>query len=261
MLRHFYVTAVLAVLLNGCDASGDLQNKTDSTQEHNRWQPAWAGAETALLRPGSKLFPSECTVGFLFVDPAKGRYYASTAAHCATIEDSPSEDGTGMRVKLEDTGEIGTVVFDGDAYTPKVDFALIELDTNINLMANPQMIEFQGPTGFIACLDIRTGDSLGIYGHGFVFDTADLLLAREGIFIDCREGRYASAIVTDGGDSGAPVLHLDTGNAVGVHLGKTSDAGSTGPTMTAIFAALNSAGLGSVALATIDGSYVGGSAN
>lgn len=261
MRRHSYVTAVLAVFLIGCEASDKFQNKIDAAQARSQWQPTWANAEAALLRPGSKLFPSECTAGFLFVDPLTGLYYASTAAHCTDPAEGNSEDGTGVRIELDDFGEIGTVILDGDAVSPSVDFSLIELDPGINEIANPRVIDFQGPTGLIECTDTALGDSLGLYGHGFIFDTAEFMLAREGTLIECEGAEYGSAFLTDGGDSGAPVLHLSSSRALGMHTGQSSSGGAIGPVFPAIFLLLRSAGYNSVALATMDGGYVGGSGN
>lgn len=235
------------------------------------WKPVWGDLATAKLRPGSRLSSNDCTVGFLYVDPVQHLYYLGTAAHCTNSADGTSEDGTGTRIVLEDPesglpfGEIGTVVLDSDSYSPvlnngdvdeSMDFSLILLDPGINLMANPQMFTFEGPTGWVLCPTLAAGDAIGIYGHGQVFNVTNTLKSREGALLRCNSGNAVIGIPIDGGDSGGPVLHSGSGKALG-HATNGLGALMIATTMDFVFSDLAKQGFGNVALATIDGGYVG----
>ena len=230
----------------------------------------------AKLRPGSRIKPSDCTVGFLYVDPVKEVYYLGTAAHCTDSADGTTLDGTGTRVVLEDPdtggdfGEIGTVVYDSDGPIPiapglddpsgGVDFSLIQLDPGINLIANPQEISLQGPTGYLSCADLVAGDSVAFYGHGTVFSATGLLMSRVGTVLRCNpfENHAEVGIPVYGGDSGGPLLHQGSGKAIG-HCSASLAAVPAymiAPTMDFVFSSLAAAGFGNVALATIDGGFV-----
>lgn len=259
----------LAATVAGCENSAGNLTEPQAKQDTpaGGWRPVWSDVASARLRPGSRIGPFGCTAGFLFVDPVSQAYYLSTAAHCTDSVDGTTEDGTGTRVALPNMGDIGTVVFDSDGPTPSgevisergVDFSLVLLDPDINLIANPQMISFEGPTGFSDCSEARAGDLIGLYGHGQIFGPAGTN-GRQGGFLQCNDGRYASVLPSFFGDSGSPVLLIASGRAMGI---ATSGADGTthGPTLPLIFSELAKAGFGSVALATMDGGYVDSSQN
>lgn len=264
-MRSFLLALLgLAALVTGCENSTGLTElKSAQDTPLGGWRPAWSEVADAKLRPGSLIQPSGCTAGFLFVDPVSQAYYLSTAAHCTDSLDGTTQDGTGTRIELADVGAIGTVVFDSDGPTPNsglirnnpaVDFSLILLDPGINLLAHPQMISFQGPTGFSDCSDVRAGDLIGIYGHGQIFEPIGALHGREGPFERCIDRQYQAAVPVFFGDSGSPVLHVTTGKALGF-ASAGDPSGVVGPTWPYIFSELAAAGFGSVALATMDGGY------
>lgn len=253
----------LAAIVAGCENSVDslAEPKAAPDNPSDGWRPTWSEVANARLRPGSLIGPSGCTAGFLFVDPVNQAYYLGTAAHCTDSADGTTQDGTGTRVELKGVGGIGTVVFDSDGPTPNsglirsnptVDFSLMLLDPDINLIAHPQVISFQGPTGFSDCLDISTGDLIALYGHGEIFEPVGPR-GREGVFDQCNDGTFEGVLPAYFGDSGGPVLHVASGKA----LGLVSGGGGVlvGPTLPYIFSALAKAGFGFVALATIDGGY------
>ncbi|MES2884663.1 MAG: trypsin-like serine protease [Pseudomonadota bacterium] len=237
------------------------------------WKPVWGDVTTAKLRPGSRILPSGCTVGFLYVDPVQHTYYLGTAAHCTDSTDGTTQDATGARIVLddpvtgEDLGEIGTVVFDSDGPLPTapvgavvgggVDFILILLDPGINLIANPQEISQPGPTGYLSCAELMAGESVGFYGHGTPFYSSGLMQSRTGAVVRCDSGSNNAevGIPIFQGDSGGPLLHLDSGKAIG-HCSSGAGSYMEVPTMDYVFSALAAAGFGNVALATIDGSFV-----
>ena len=75
----------------------------------------------------------------------------------------------------------------------------------------------------------------------------------------CDGRDYGAGTNAIWGDSGGPVIHLDTGAALGIvsrlGVGTVPPSELTGPTLPYIFAELAKAGFGNVALATMDGGY------
>ncbi len=207
-----------------------------------------------------------CTVGFLFVDPVKQIYYFGTAGHCTDSANGSTYDGTGTRVGTQELGEIGTVVFDSDGPVPisdtvqvsegGVDFTLVQLDPGINLQANPEVLTFQGPTGYLACADLQAGSMAGLYGQGMVFREADQQ-SRSGAVARCNAEDNSAEVVIRivFGDSGGPVLQLANGKAIG-HASSGDGVTMNAITMDYVFRDLAAAGFGNVALATIDGGFV-----
>jgi len=264
-MRTVLVLALAVVgACSGCSGSVGSSAKADGYPA-NTWRPAWADSAVAVLRPGSSLVG--CTANFLYVDPVTESYYVGTAAHCTGSSDDSTTDGVGTRVELEDFGEIGTVVFDSDGAIPNAtiitvpqeDFSLILLDPGINLIANPQMIDHEGPTGIIGCDEARVGDLVGLHGYGTPYDQTAETRSRQGALLDCADPiHYRVAMPVIWGDSGSAVLHMASGRAFGFvsAMDMGVPAVLTGPTLQPIFAALAQAGLGDVALATIDGGYV-----
>lgn len=201
------------------------------------------------------------------MDPVTTTYYMGTAAHCSSSDD-PLNDGVGIRVELAGYGEIGTVVFDSDSTNlileygldDRVDFSLVQLDEGINLIAHPQVITLDAPTGIIDCAETATGDRFSFHGHGTVFGQLEQTRTRDGVLVVCDGDEYAGYTTAIFGDSGGPVAH-----ASGAALGLISGAGLHttpptelfGPTLPFILRELAKAGRGSVALATMDGGYVG----
>ena len=173
-------------------------------------------------------------------------------------------DGTGTRVDTPELGEIGTVVFDSNGPRPvngpdiseeNVDFTLIQLDPGIHLQANPEMLTFQGPTGYLSCSDLQAGSLAGLYGNGLGFRQTGQQ-RRTGPIIRCNTLANVAeiAISVSGGDSGGPVLQVADGKAIGHEF--SGSLTMVTATMDTVFSALAAAGFGNVALATIDGGFV-----
>jgi len=205
-----------------------------------------------------------CTVGFLFVDPIQQTYYFGTAAHCTDSADGATQDGTGTRVGTKDLGEIGTVVFDSDGPVPidemingGVDFILVQLDSGVNLKANPEVLTFQGPTGYLGCTDLQAGNTVGFYGQGDLIREAGRQ-SRSGAVVRCNTlaNKAEVGILSTGGDSGGPMLELVNGKAIGHCSSGTTPVDMNVITMDYVFRELAAAGFGNIALATIDGGFV-----
>jgi hypothetical protein len=231
---------------------------------------------SAQLRPGSLIAPSDCTAGFLFVDPVRRVYYLGTAAHCTYSADGTRADATGTRVSLKNAdtgatwGEIGTVVYDSDVTYgivtgqentfAGIDFSLIELDAGIHLVANPQVIEQAGPTGVARCADAAAGDPVGFYGHGTVSASTGVR-ARSGYVQRCIAAGEPNATVevalpVSGGDSGGPGVHQGSGKAIGHAVAGLAAEANFIP-MDLLFSVLAESGYPNLRLATVDGGYAG----
>jgi hypothetical protein len=190
--------------------------------------PSWGPAEDSPIRPGASL-GGYCTFNWVFydeVDPAdpdaEQSAYIGTAGHCT--------DEVGERVSLPGSVEIGTVVYDSEVVGSDVDFSLIELDADRIGQTNPTMLGWGGPTGAI---------------------TADEL--RFGVLVGWTEDEYIADMPAVWGDSGSPLLHHDSGKALGIisRFGffETPPSTDVGPLMSWIFRELEAAGFGDVVLA------------
>jgi len=162
-----------------------------------------------------------CTLNFVFDGPQDA--YIGTAGHCADEGDRAGHD---------DLGEFGTVVYDSDA----VDFALIDVDDKYegNLRAGVQGHPGT-PTGVATPDHTEPGDRLVMSGQGVIVSatqpTRDL---RPSVLVEHGASSYQSDGPVVNGDSGAPLVHADTGRALGVVSGygvfefpPTTDVGPT----------------------------------
>lgn len=254
---------LLLVAFSGCLDNTDDDLGLDDVQgdagETAEFVLEWADPGAATLRPGADM--PICTFDWLFVDPVNGTYYVGIAGHCT--------DDIDQNITLVGEGEIGHVVFDSDNSTlqedfgveGRVDFSLIELWEGKNLIAHPQIIGFDGPTGYIDCDETAVGDRIAFYGYGMVFGEVEQTRPRHGVLASCDGKDYGAQTTAIFGDSGASVLHYDTGKALGIvsRLGIDAETPSelTGATMPYIFTELAKAGFGNVKLATMDGGLVG----
>ena len=212
-------------------------------------EPAW-GDLSSPIRPGASL-GGYCTYNWVFYDSVldEGQpptAYIGTAAHCT--------DEVGERVELGDSGqEIGTVVYDSDDAGSGVDFSLIQLDDERVAQTNPQMLGWGGPRGAVTTGQLAIGDRVDVHGYGMVLGDFDQTRSRYGFLVNWSDDEYVADMPAVNGDSGAPLLHHDTGLALGIisRYGFTAlpPSTDTGPMMPWIFRELAAAGLGDVVLA------------
>ncbi len=169
----------------------------------------WGDREGAVVRPGAPI-EGGCVFNWLFTDE-NGGAYVGTAAHCTDLL---------ARVRAGESGEVvGTVVFDSedvDRADPRLDFSLIELDRSAVRLSHPAMLGFDGPGGVVSSSGIMAGDAVGFYGHGQVFGDEEATRDRTGVVVSVDEQEYRADMPATSGDSGAPVLHLQTGQALGM---------------------------------------------
>lgn len=201
-------------------------------------EPAWGDAATAIIRPGASL-GGYCTLNFVFADDA-GNAYIGTAAHCT--------DDVGERVATSGLGAFGTVVYDSDLVagtSPQNDFSLILIDAHLVARTHPAMIGHEGPTGVAQSADLAVGDRVDVYGYGMVVGSLAQTRARWGVLMDADAESYRENMPAVNGDSGAPLLHHETGKALGIisHYGiNVPPTTDEGPLMTLVLDDLEAAG-------------------
>ena len=210
------------------------------------------GDESSPLRPGASL-GGYCTFNWVFadvVDPVTEPErvpdaYIGTAGHCT--------DEAGERVQLGDGPEIGTVVYDSDEAGSEVDFSLIRIDAEMVGSTNPTMLGWGGPTGSVTTDDLAMGDQVDVHGYGILLGDLEPTRSRFGFLVNWTDDEYVADMPAVNGDSGSPLLHDETGKALGIisryGFAATPPSTDTGPMMPWIFRELQAAGF-DVALAT-----------
>lgn len=217
---------VVALLLLGVPLTGPMAGAQASEGSTDGMD--WASPDLASIYPGASL-GGYCTFNFLFTDDA-GSAYIGTAGHCT--------DGPGERVQLGSTGEtIGTVVVDSDTSSEmadSADFSLVRLDADRIDEANPTVPTWGGPTGVLTEDAASPGMPVGFHGYGLLFELFEPTRSRAGVLVQMSQTHYDSDMPAVNGDSGAPIVGLDSGLAIGVvsHYGvfdvpPTTDEGPT----------------------------------
>ncbi|HEX2196583.1 MAG TPA: hypothetical protein VHJ76_06620 [Actinomycetota bacterium] len=215
-----------------------------------RKTPAWGG-EDAPLRPGASL-GGRCTFNFVFYTPGTAKKapkaYIGTAGHC-TAE-------LGEEVELPGVGMVGKVVYDSDLVEGDyqgVDFTLIELYPKIVSQTNPTVLGWGGPRRIATVEDFAVGDQVDVYGYGLLLGDNEQTRPRYGVLASWTEQEYQADMPAVNGDSGAPLIHHETGAALGIisRYGLTVPPSTDlGPLMVWIMEALDDAGF-NVRLATV----------
>jgi len=211
--------------------------------------PAW-GDEDSPLRPGASL-GGYCTFNFVFFSPrtkkAAPKGYIGTAAHCT--------EKIGEVVENPQVGPVGEVVYDSDLVSSDVDFSLIELDPKIISETNPTVLHWGGPTRSVTQEDLAVGDQVDVYGYGVGLGATEQTRPRYGLLVGFNDKEYQADMPAVNGDSGSPLIHHETGAALGIisRYGIEGVPPSTdlGPLMSWIFEELDAAGFGKVQLATV----------
>jgi hypothetical protein len=210
--------------------------------------PAWGGSES-LLRPGASL-GGYCTFNFVFFEPGTKKRapkgYIGTAGHCT--------ETLGEVVEQPDLGPIGKVVYDSDLVDSPVDFSLVEIDAAMIGSTNPEVMVWGGPTRSVTEEDLLFGDQIDVYGYGVGVGLNEATRPRYGYLVGFNENEYQADMPAVNGDSGAPLIHHETGAALGIisRYGIEGVPPSTdiGPLMSWIFEELEAAGF-KVKLATV----------
>lgn len=203
MTRRILISLLAATLLGAFFIAPAQSKKPRSTI------PAWGGADSPL-RPGTGM--GFCTYNFVFYKPGTAKTapkaYIGTAGHCT--------ETVGQRMSHPELGEIGTVVYDSDLVESTVDFSLVEIDTKMVSQTNPEVLHWGGPTGVVSQEDLQVGDEVDIYGYGLVVGMNEATRPRQGYLVAKTEEEYQADMPAVNGDSGAPLLHHETGKALGI---------------------------------------------
>ncbi|MGH2711696.1 MAG: hypothetical protein ACRDH9_10895 [Actinomycetota bacterium] len=216
-------------------------------------EPAF-GPLSSPIRPGSSM--GGCTYNYIFYELVYPTpevpnpipdVFIGTAGHCT--------DEPGERVELPGLGEIGTVVYDSDVVDSNVDFSLIELDPERVGQTNPQMRGFEGPKGVATPAMLALGDRVDIYGYGIGVGSLEQTRPRFGFLTDWTDNEYVADMPAVNGDSGAPLLHDESGFALGVisryGIDQVPPSTDVGPLVDWVLREVRAAGF-DVTLATID---------
>lgn len=161
------------------------------------------------LQPGDVMvnpYNQLCTLGFV-VDGPGGPFFL-TAAHCVRQLWETVEDASGA--------SIGTVAAFGNADDSRTDWALIEVSSTARAVSS--VVRGHGaPTGVAGVDQTSLGDVLGYSGHGIPWSIAGPLREqRIGVLTGQDERLWMSVGLNTFGDSGGPVIHRETGAALGL---------------------------------------------
>lgn len=199
--------------------------------------PSSAPAAPAIkpIQPGAEvqIGLNLCTLNFVF--RSGSTRYIGTAGHCAST--------TGLRAVTEGL-EFGTVVYTRNDNV--LDFALIRIDNGDLDQVSNAVRHWGGPSGVTATADVGTLDMLNFYGYGFVVGSLAETRPRQGVLVTYGSTHFQMDGPAVNGDSGGPVLHAETGRALGIisqyGLNETIPTTDYGPTMSHITTMLASAG-------------------
>ena len=216
-------------------------------------RPAF-GPLSSPIRPGSSM--GGCTYNYIFyelvyptpeIPEPVPDVFIGTAGHCT------SEPG--QRVSLPGLGQIGSVAYDSDVAGTTVDFSLIQLDPERVAQTNPQMRGFEGPKGVATASMLGVGDRVDVYGYGLVVGSLEETRPRFGLLTDWTDDEYVADMPAVNGDSGAPILHDESGFALGIisryGLSQTPPSTDVGPLVDWALREARAAGF-DITLATID---------
>lgn len=168
-----------------------------------------AAPRTLPIQPGAQVATPRgtCTLNFVFRE-ANGTTYIGTAGHCG-------REGQVART-LHPNREIGPIVFSEERPAPGIDFALIRIDPARYGEVEPAMRLFGGPVGLTNPRRTEPGDLLAISGYGVGAGSFEATRHRFGSLLGDDENQYLANMAAVPGDSGGPVLHFRTGEALGV---------------------------------------------
>lgn len=205
---------------------------------------ASAAPAVTSIQPGAEVIigANGCTMNFVFRD-ASEKLYIGTAGHCGNV---------GQRARTRSPNrEFGTVVYSENQEAPGIDFALIRIDHPLYGEVQPAVRDYGGPVGYTTETETETLDMLLLTGYGLGFGETDLTRPRIGFLITDDRDEYVADMISVNGDSGGPVLHADTGKALGT-ISRFNIPISTdiGPTVEAILKRVRNAGVIDLTLVT-----------
>lgn len=177
------------------------------------------------IRPGmvAQTPLGQCTLSFVFEDAA-GDVYFSIAGHCVNQGNSVSSN------QVDDFGE---VVLDDDG--DREDFALIDVHDEFEDNVVAEVEGHPGtPTGYTTPAETTIGDVVHFSGYGVGFQQTEATREnRSGILKADDDQEYCVEGPVIFGDSGGPVVHGPSGQALGIvsRLGAFCGTWLIGPTV------------------------------
>jgi len=168
--------------------------------------PVASAGDADTIQPGD-FIDVGCTVSFVLDSDTDDTVYMTTANHCVDEGQRISSDGV----------EFGTVVYESD----ELDVALIEVDDeDASKVAAPVRGIPSAPSGFTNAEDTLPGEPLRLSGWGIPYGVTETTREnRGGVLVQDTSQRYFSETVVSFGDSGGPVVHALSGEAVGIVSG------------------------------------------
>src|SRR5688500_12953024 len=193
--------------------------------------PRSAEAATTI-QPGDAMHTSVgwCTLGFVARDAVDT--YLMTAAHCV--------ERVGSNVELEDGTVFGDAVVLGNGNFRADDWALIRVRAAFVPRVRPAVRGIaETPRGTASPDETGLLDVLRISGHGDPFYLHPLLREnRYGVLTQHTASIYEAVAMDNFGDSGGPIVHEPTGQALGLvsRLCLGNPCTSEGPTVQGVIA-------------------------
>ena len=210
MFRRLTALLLLTASLGGLVAA-------PASSARNPRTPRWGGADSPL-RPGAAFTADglDCTFNFVFFEPGTAatapKAYIGTAAHCTKK--------VGQYVETPALGRVGRVVFDSDKSKDdeilSLDFSLIRIDPEVVGKTNPAVLGWEGPTRVVKTDELELGDRINIYGYGLVVGWVEQSRPRYGYLMSHDGKEYKANMPAVNGDSGGPLIHDETGAALGI---------------------------------------------
>jgi hypothetical protein len=178
----------------------------------------WAAPSDALITPGTWI--STCTLAWIFTDATNETLYAMTAGHCGEVGSEKiaitEHDNGPTELPTQTTTKFGVTRYAIDE-DEGADFAFIEIYPEARSLVNPQLLHWTGPTGVKDPSQLQSGEPLCLYGHSGTYGTTNETRPRCGSHAgEAGNYTYAAYGLAGGGDSGAPIINPETGEAVGI---------------------------------------------
>lgn len=185
------------------DASWSMDFETTASPH------AWAKGESNIIHPGGQT-QGHCTLSAIMRDETNETLYAILTAHCGSSQEE---------IRMSDGTLVGTII--EESLDDDHDFRLVQIVASSRHLVHPGIPHWTGPTQLVRST-IDGGDSVCWYGWGNGFGALEETRHRCGPFGAFHDRTFTFEGLAQPGDSGAPVIHHESGELVGY---LTSSAG------------------------------------
>jgi hypothetical protein len=189
------------------------QNGSTTIQSNYSW------STDAKIFPGAWI--TTCTLSWILRDATNETLYAVTAGHCGEVgkEFTAIHENSGnIYSGTQSRHFVGTVKYSIDEENR--DFGFIEIADESRHLVSPAMQYFTGPVGVGEPTEYPRGDEVCFYGNYGLSpsnDTNTRCGKHDGADGTPESGYfYGVSGFASGGDSGGPVIHYETGQALGM---------------------------------------------